>query len=85
MFSVGQGFNAAANCTFFFSLFGWYVPRLWKLTFRCDKTRWLALRQNTNLQVVQGELASGFLVELQGDLQLVQLFPEASKLLEVII
>ena len=40
---------------------------------------------NAHLQVVEGELAGGFLVELQSNLQLVQLLPQASKLLEVFI
>ena len=45
----------------------------------------MAAKEDTDLKVIQSELAGGLLVELQGDLQLVQLFPEASKLLEVII
>lgn len=45
----------------------------------------MAEEQDTNLQVIQGELAGGFLVELQRNLQLVQLFSETCKLLEVII
>ena len=38
-----------------------------------------------HLEVFQPKLPSGFLVELQGHLQLVQLFPQAGKLLEIII
>ena len=38
-----------------------------------------------DLQVVQGELAGGLLVELEGNLQLVQLLPQAGKLLEVVV
>lgn len=45
----------------------------------------LAAKEDTDLQVVQSELAGGLLVELQGDLQLVQLLPQTGKLLEVII
>lgn len=45
----------------------------------------MATQEDTDLQVIQTELAGGLLVELQGDLEFVQLFPQASKLFEVTI
>ena len=41
-------------------------------------------KAKANLQVIEGELAGGFLVELQRNLQLVQFLSEAGELCEVI-
>lgn len=41
------------------------------------------MHRAAHLEVTQSELAGGFLVELQGDLKLVQLLAQARKLLEV--